>query len=93
MTEFFELYDLEDEEDNYESNTIGGWATEQYGGIPPIGEVLRLKNVEIKIVKATKQKVLKVRSKQCDDFEEAEYDESDNGKNRKISKENGKNNA
>ena len=77
LVEFLELYDLEEENDNFDSNTIGGWATEQYGGIPPIGEVLRLKNVEIKIVKATKQKVLKIRSKRVDDFEEAEYDEDD----------------
>lgn len=77
LSEFLELYDMEEEDDNFESNTIGGWATEQYGGIPPIGEVLRLKNVEIKIVKATKQKVLKVRSKKADDFEEADYDESE----------------
>ena len=77
LSEFLELYDMEEEDDNFESNTIGGWATEQYGGIPPIGEVLRLKNVEIKIVKATKQKVLKVRSKKVDDFEEAEYDENE----------------
>ena len=77
LNEFLELYDLEDQDDNFESNTIGGWATEQYGGIPPIGEVLRLKNVEIKIVKATKQKVLKVRSKLVDDYDEAAYDEDD----------------
>ena len=77
LNEFLELYDLEDQDDNFESNTIGGWATEQYGGIPPIGEVLRLKNVEIKIVKATKQKVLKVRSKLVDDYDEAAFDEDD----------------
>ena len=87
LNEFFELYDMEDEDENFESNTIGGWATEQYGGIPPIGEVLRCKRVEIKIVKATRQKVLKIRSKLVDDFDEAEMDE-DEGKSRKNSKEN-----
>ena len=87
LNEFFELYGMEDEDENFESNTIGGWATEQYGGIPPIGEVLRCKRVEIKIVKATRQKVLKIRSKFVDDFDEAEMDE-DEGKSRKNSKEN-----
>ena len=86
LNEFFELYGMEDEDENFESNTIGGWATEQYGGIPPIGEVLRCKRVEIKIVKATRQKVLKIRSKFVDDFDEAEMDE-DEGKSRKNSKE------
>ena len=87
LNEFFELYDMEDEDENFESNTIGGWATEQYGGIPPIGEVLRCKRVEIKIVKATRQKVLKIRSKFVDDFDEAEMDE-DESKSRKNPKEN-----
>jgi len=73
LTDFFAIYDMEDEEENYESNTIGGWATEQYGGIPPIGETLPCKGLEIKIVKATKQKVLKVRSKRVEaSFEEDE---------------------
>lgn len=70
LTDFFALYDMEDEDEKYESNTVGGWATEQYGGIPPIGETLRCKNVEIKIVKATKQKVLKVRSKRTEEVED-----------------------
>ena len=37
--------------------------TEKYGGIPPIGETVRFEDIEIKVVKATKQKVLKVRSR------------------------------
>jgi CBS domain containing-hemolysin-like protein len=63
LSDFLALYDLEDEDEKYQSNTVGGWATEKYGNIPPVGEVLRLKQLEIKIVKATQQKVLKIRSK------------------------------
>ncbi len=64
LTEFFELYeDLENAEEECESNTVGGWVTELYGEIPPIGEVLSYRDLEIKVVKATKQKVLKVRTK------------------------------
>ena len=70
LDDFLALYELEDEDDNFDANTMGGWATEQYGGIPPIGEVLRLKNVEIKIVKATKQKILKIRVKLVEPTEE-----------------------
>ncbi len=63
LEEFFELYeDLDSVEEECESNTVGGWVTEMYGGIPPIGEILRYEGLEIKIVKATKQKVLKVRT-------------------------------
>ncbi len=75
LAEFFELYEMEDEDDNYEAYTVGGWATEKYGGIPPVGEVLRCKDIEIRIVKATKQKVLKVRSKRTDEPIEEEENE------------------
>lgn len=71
LDEFFELYELENMEEEFESNTIGGWVTEQYCGIPPIGEVITYKDVQIKIVKATKQKVLKVRAKRITPSEES----------------------
>ncbi len=67
---FFELYELENYEEEFESNTVGGWVTEQFGGIPPIGAIIVYKTLEIKIVKATKQKVLKVRSKKTEESED-----------------------
>ncbi len=63
MEEFFELYEeLQSPEEECDSNTIGGWVTELYGGIPPIGEIVTYDRLEMKIVKATKQKVLKIRT-------------------------------
>lgn len=61
--DFFELYGKEVSDEDYESNTIGGWITELCGIIPPTGETLRFEDVEVKIVKATRQKVLKVRTR------------------------------
>lgn len=75
LFDFFALYEMEDEADKYESNTVGGWVTEKFGEIPPIGQIIVTKGLEIKIVKATKQKVLKVRSKRSD---EATDDEEEN---------------
>ena len=73
LDEFFELYeDLEGDDEECEANTVGGWVTEMYGEIPPIGQVLRYEYLEIKIVKATKQKVLKVRVNALEDDEEIE---------------------
>ena len=73
LDEFFELYEgLEEVGEECESNTVGGWVTEMYGGIPPIGEVLRYEYLEIKIVKANRQKVLKVRVNALEDDEEIE---------------------
>ena len=62
LEEFLALYEKEDDGES-ESNTVGGWVTEQYGTIPTIGEVINIGELEIKVVKATKQKVLKIRSK------------------------------
>ncbi len=74
LTDFFNLYDMEENDLECESNTVGGWVTEQYGAIPPIGEIIRYKNIDLKIVKATQQKVLRIRTKQSGDplFEEEE---------------------
>ncbi len=73
LTEFFEVYEeIPSVEEECESNTVGGWVTEMYGGIPPIGEILRYRQLEIKIVKATKQKVLKVRTNLVEAIEENE---------------------
>ena len=81
LEEFFDLYDISEEDENFESNTVGGWVMERYGGIPPVGEVIRFKFLEIKVVKTTKQKVLKIRSRRVD--EEAEEDESAEAKKHK----------
>ena len=78
LGEFFALYGLEEEDADSDSNTVGGWVTEQYGGIPPVGEIVRYKFLEIKVVKAARQKVLKVLSRRVeapDGEEEAERSE------------------
>ena len=66
---------MEDEDENFESNTVGGWVTEKYGAIPPIGEILHFKNLEIKVVKTTLQKVLKILSVKKDEYFESDDEE------------------
>jgi CBS domain containing-hemolysin-like protein len=73
LGEFFALYDMEQEDENFESNTVGGWVMEECGEIPAVGHTLRYKNVEIKVVKTTRQKVLKIRSR----YEESSRDNED----------------
>ena len=72
LENFFELYEVETGDREFESNTIGGWMTEIYGGIPPVGETVAFDDLEIKVVKTTKKKVLKVRSKRVERLEEDE---------------------
>ena len=49
LENFFELYEVETGDREFESNTIGGWVTEIYGGIPPVGETVAFDDLEIKI--------------------------------------------
>ncbi len=72
LNEFFELFDMEDEDEKYESNTVGGWVTECYGGIPPVSKKLQVGKLEITVVKATKQKILKIRARMTEEEEEKE---------------------
>ena len=65
LEEFFALFDKEEDED-CESNTVGGWVTEKFGRIPSIGEMLTIEDIEVKVVKATKQKILKIRAKKVE---------------------------
>ena len=74
---FFDLYEKEVDYEQFESNTVGGWVTEQFGIIPPIGEVVRFEDLEIRIVKASKQKVLKVRTRRLSEEEQAEEDKKE----------------
>ena len=66
---FFSLFEKEEDED-CESNTVGGWVTEKFGRIPSIGETITIEDIEVKVVKATKQKILKVRAKKVELVEE-----------------------
>ena len=51
--------------------------TEKYGEIPPIGAVVYFEDLEIKVVKATKQKVLKLRSRILSENEIEEREKSE----------------
>lgn len=64
LDSFFDLYGYEKDGDDFEANTVGGWVMELYGGIPPTNEVVSYKDLSIKVLKTTKQKVLKIRAEQ-----------------------------
>ena len=71
LEQFFALYEKEEDEE-CESNTVGGWVTEKFGRIPSIGEVITIDDIEIKVVKATKQKILKILTKRVELAEDEE---------------------
>ena len=75
LEDFFNLYEMENADEDCESNTVGGLVSELYGEVPPIGEVVRYKALELKIVKATRQKVLKIRSSRIEGWVDEENDD------------------
>ena len=77
LKDFLALYEMEEEEEKSDSNTVGGWTTENFGAIPPVGETFVINGVEIRVVKATPQKVLKVRAKRLDSVAEEDKGDKD----------------
>lgn len=57
----FELFNHEDEKDNFEANTVSGWILEYLGEIPISGTTFKFKNLQIDILQSTVKKINKVR--------------------------------
>lgn len=55
-----------------DSNTVGGWLTEQFEGIPDAGECVDIDNMHFEVVKASDKQILEVNLKILDDDEVAE---------------------
>ena len=56
-----ELFNHEDEKDNFKANTVSGWIWEYLGEIPISGTSFRFKNLQIDILQSTVKKINKVR--------------------------------
>lgn len=74
IDEVFELYEMY-EEDIYDSNTLSGWIIEIHEKVPSVNEIVRFKNLEIKILEADERKIEWV---QIREIENEENEESDN---------------
>lgn len=72
LIEAFEFFDLEDEEDQFEANTVSGWIIEMLGEIPRAGTTLTHQNLNIEILKATVKRVLQIKVTVCEKSEQTE---------------------
>ena len=61
LSDAFEYFDLENEEDEFEASTVSGWIIEMLGEIPRAGTSLVHANLSIEILKATVKRVLQVK--------------------------------
>lgn len=61
LDDFFEFFNMKDEDEQFESNTLSGWVIEQVEEIPSVGTKLTYKNMQIEIMKATIRRVLSIK--------------------------------
>ena len=60
LDNFFEMFNLEEDDEIFDANSVGGWVTEYLGEIPLTGKTFEYKNLKVKISKTTRKKVLEI---------------------------------
>ncbi len=61
LSDAFERFNLEDDEDNFDANTMSGWVIEFLGTIPHAGYQFDYKNISVEVLKSTVKRVLQVK--------------------------------
>lgn len=61
LDKFFELFGLDDESDNFESQTVSGWVIEVIGAIPKKFDSFNYKNLTVTVNKLTQRRVIEVK--------------------------------
>ncbi len=60
IIDFFEEFELFEDEEQFDANSVSGWITEYLGEIPLTGRKFEYKNLSVKITKTTRKKVLEI---------------------------------
>lgn len=58
---FFEKFNIEEDDVEFDANTVGGWVNEKLGELPTTGKTFSYKNLDVKVSKTTKKKVLEIK--------------------------------
>ena len=61
LTEFFEHFDLNDDDEEFDANTVAGWITEKLGELPQTGKKFGYKNLSVEVTKSTLKKVNEIK--------------------------------
>ncbi len=73
--------------DEIKSNTVGGWITEKYEGIPKEGECFDIDNLHVEVVKASDKKILEVQVIVTEEEDEEEKSDKKEDKKSEDKKE------
>ena len=80
LSDFFNYFELDEDEYNYDANTVSGWVIEYLGEIPPIGTSFNFETLSIDVTKATVKKVLEIKvvkaEKAADNSDEKKSDKN-----------------
>ncbi len=61
LSDMFEQFELNGEEDNFDTSTVSGWVIERLDEIPTAGKKFSYLNLEIEVMKSTVKKVLQIK--------------------------------
>ena len=61
LDDMFTYFELEDEDEKFDANTVSGWVIEKLGEIPTAGAKLSHLNLDIEVLKSTVKKVLQIK--------------------------------
>lgn len=61
LDEVFEYFDISDQDEKFDANTLSGWIIEILGEIPHAGRKLVFDNLNIEVLKSTVKRVLQVK--------------------------------
>lgn len=61
ISDMFEFFGLEDENDKFDANTLSGWIIEYLGEIPTAGAKLEYLSLKVEVLKSTVKRVLQVK--------------------------------
>lgn len=61
LYDFFERVGIEEDDDEFDANTVGGWVSEVLGELPTTGKEFVYKNLKVKVSKTTRKKALEIK--------------------------------
>ena len=67
IDKFFEKFDMLDDDEEYDANTVSGFVTELLSELPTTGKKFTYKNLKIEVTRTTIKKVVEIKVTVCDE--------------------------
>jgi CBS domain containing-hemolysin-like protein len=70
VSDMFEYFGFDGDDDKFEASTVSGWVIEMLGEIPTVGKTFEYRTLDFEVMKSTVKKVLQVKATLSDRKEE-----------------------